>query len=150
MAIAYSDQEIKEFMQERKILPNDWRNQLYKNEELFVKGKNGNTFGLRIRQHNIYPLNFSAILTVREPLSNREFRLRRYNGSNHTHTNRIEREEISGCHIHSATERYQLRGQREDGYAQSTNRYHDLSGALKCLINDANFEEPPQHQQELF
>ncbi|MCE2393409.1 hypothetical protein J4G02_02210 [Candidatus Poribacteria bacterium] len=67
-----------------------------------------------------------------------------------THTNRIEREEISGCHIHSATERYQLRGQREDSYAQSTNRYHDLSGALKCLINDANFEEPPQHQQELF
>ena len=85
MAIAYSDQEIKEFMQERKVLPNDWRNQLYKNEELFVKGKNGNTFGLRIRQHNIYSLNFSAILTVWEPLSNGEFRLRRYNGSNHTH-----------------------------------------------------------------
>ena len=45
---------------------------------------------------------------------------------------------------------YQLRGQSEDGYAQLTNRYHDLSGALQCLINDANFEEPPQHQKELF
>ena len=32
-------------MQERKVLPNDWRNQLYKNKELFVEGKNGNTFG---------------------------------------------------------------------------------------------------------
>ena len=150
MEITYSKQKIKEFMQERKVLPNNWRDQLYKNKLLFVKGKNGNTFGLRIRQNNIYPLNFSAILTVREPLSNREFRLRRYNGPNHTHTNRIEREEINGCHIHFATKRYQLRGQREDGYAQSTNRYHDLSGALQCLINDANFEEPPQHQKELF
>ena len=150
MEITYSNKEIVKLIQERKVLSNDWRNQIYKDKSFVVNGENGNEFRIIVRQNPKKPLDFSAILTVLVPLSNREFRLRRYNGANHTHINRIEREEINGCHIHSATERYQLRGQPEDSYAQSTNRYRDLSGALQCLINDANFEEPPQHQQELF
>ena len=150
MEITYSKKEIVKLIQERKVLSNDWRNQIYKDKSFVVNGENGNEFRIIVRQNPKKPLDFSAILTVLAPLSNQEFRLRRYNGPNHTHTNRIEREEINGCHIHSATERYQLRGQSEDSYAQSTNRYRDLSGALQCLINDANFEEPPQHQQELF
>ena len=131
-------------------MPNDWRNQLFKKEELVVKGANGNTFYIKVRSDALNPLDFSVILTVLVPLSNRHFRLRRYNGASHEHKNRIEDKEIDGFHIHYATARYQLirPKPKEDGYAQPTNRYNDLESALRCLIEDANFEQPSQ--QELF
>ncbi len=154
MAITYSDQEIAELIQERKVLPDDWRNKLLspknKKQELFVTGDNGNEFRIIARQNNSRPLDFSVILTVLVPLSNRNFRLLRYNGSTNPHTNRIESEEVSGFHIHFATERYQQRGQKEEAYAEQTERYSDFDGALQCLIDDANFEEPPQLQAQLF
>lgn len=109
---------------------------------MFVTGDNGIA-----RQSNFSPLDFSVILTVIVPSSNRNFRLRRYNGWTNPHINRIERierEEVDGFHIHFATERYQRRGQNEDAYAEQTDRYSDFDGALQCLIDDANFEEPPQ------
>ena len=147
MAITYSDQEIAELIQERKVLPDDWRNKLLspknKSQELFVTGDNGNEFRI-IARRNFKPLDFSVILTVIVPSSNQNFRLRRYNGGSHTHTNRIEREAVDGFHIHFATERYQRRGQATDAYAEQTDRYSDFDGALQCLIDDANFEEPPQ------
>ena len=133
-------------MQEPKVLPDDWRGQLYKDEELFVKGNHGNTFRIKIRQNDIYPLDFSAVLSVRVPLSNIQFRLRRYNGATNPHANPIEGNVINGFHIHCATERYQRRGDDEETYAEETSRFSDLDGALRCLLEDANFEEPPQLQ----
>lgn len=96
------------------------------------------------------PLDFTVILAVLVPLSDKVFRLCRYNGWTNPHTNRIEREEIEGFHIHFATERYQRRGQKEDGYAEETDRYRNLDEAIQCLIEDANFEEPPQTQLGIF
>jgi hypothetical protein len=32
----------------------------------------------------------------------------------------------------------------EDTFAKETDRYSDLEGAIQCLIQDANFELPPQ------
>ena len=157
MAVTYSDEEIEELMQERKVLPNDWRNQLEldkppdRQRRLCVKNDSSrNTFCIITNPGKVNPLGFSVILTVIVPLSKRHFRLRRYDGSDHTHYNRIEKEEIDGFHIHYATERYQLNRlkPKEDDYAQPTDRYGDLEGALQCLIDDANFERPPQ--QELF
>ena len=150
MAVTYSDEEIEELIQERKVLPNDWRNQLDRRRKLLVDGDHGNTFCIITRPGKVNPLGFSVILTVIVPLSNQHFRLRRYNGSDHTHYNRIEKEEIDGFHIHFATERYQLNRPmpKEDDYAQPTDRYSDLEAALQCLIDDANFERP--QQQELF
>lgn len=150
MAITYPDAEIVKLIQERKVLPNDWHSQLYKEEKLGVNGENGNKFRIIVRQNKKIPLDFSAILAVFAPQLNRYFRLRRYNGWTDPHTNRIEKEKVDGFHIHIATERYQRRGFREDAYAEPTVRYDNLDGALRCLIDDANFEEPPQHQQELF
>ena len=148
MEITYSDREIAELIQERKVLPNNWRNKLLSlgsnKGKLVVEGDNGNEFRIIARQSNFSPLDFSVILTVVVPASDRNFRLRRYNGGSHTHKNRIEREEVDGFHIHFATERYQRRGQKEDAYAEQTDRYSDFDGALQCLIDDANFEEPPQ------
>ena len=146
MDITYKYYQIQELMQERKVLPNDWRSPLYKDGKLFVKGTHGNKFSIIINQSDFYPLDFSAILTVRVPLSNIEFRLRRYNGATNPHTNPIEGNEVNGFHIHYATERYQQRGDDEETYAEATSRFSDLDGALRCLLEDANFEEPPQSQ----
>ena len=146
MEIMYSDRKIEAFIREPKVLPDNWYSDLYKNEKLDVKGKNGNRYYIIIRQSSIYPLDFSAILTVRAPLSSRDFRLRRYNGSTQPHTNPIEKEVVVGFHIHYATERYQQRGNDEETYAEETCRFSDLDGALRCLLEDANFEELPQSQ----
>ena len=45
--------------------------------------------------------------------------------------------------IYYATERYQRRGLKEETYAVQTQRYNSYEGALRCLIKDANFVEPP-------
>ncbi len=89
-----------------------------------------------LRQNLINPLDFSVILAVRLPNSNRFFRLRRYNGKSHNHRNRIEGDAFYDFHMHTATERYQELGTREDFYAEPTDRYGDYSGALKCAVAD--------------
>ena len=53
-------------------------------------------------------------------------------------------------HIHLATERYQEIGAREDTFAEPTDRYSDIEGALACLIADANFDMSPDSQRALF
>lgn len=109
MEITYSDPELEELIQERKTLRNDWRNKLLspnnKKGEWFVTGDNGNKFRIIARQNASRPSDFSVILAVLVPLSNRNFRLRRYNGWTNPHNNRIEKEEVDGFHIHFASER---------------------------------------------
>lgn len=56
--------------------------------------------------------------------------------------NHIENTKSDGFHIHCATSRYQAIARAEDGYAVPTTRYCDINGAVQCLLNDANFEEP--------
>jgi hypothetical protein len=71
------------------------------------------------------------------------FRLRRYNGSSHRHTNSIESETMDGFHIHTATERYQLLGGYEDHFAEPTDRYGTLDGAIECMLSDCGFDALP-------
>ena len=135
---------------ERKPLPANWRTQFrlhtkrgHDERELEVIGGDGNEFHVILRKSHLNPLDFSVILGVRVPKSNRVFRLRRYNGKSHEHTNRIEKETFYDFHIHLATERYQQLGTREpreDAYAKVTDRYSDATVALDCLIADAAFE----------
>ena len=49
-----------------------------------------------------------------------------------------------------ATERYQEIGAREDAYAEVTDRYDNLEGALDCLFDDAGFDVPPKSQLSFF
>ena len=91
-------------------------------------------------------LDFSIILVVRVPKSNQLFRLRRYNGKSHEHKNHIENNSFYGFHIHLATERYQEIGTREDAYAEATDKYGDYSSALRCFIEDMNFDVPTEDQ----
>ena len=109
-----------------------------------------NEFRLIVRMSVSDELNFSVVLGVKVPPPKKLFRLRRYNGSNHEHINPIENEMVTGFHIHTATERYQVNSVREEDYAEPTERYADVNGALKCLFADANFEDPNALQDTLF
>ena len=102
------------------------------------------------RQSSCNPPDSSIILAVRPPQSNQFFRLRRYNGKSHEHTNHIEGENFYDFHVHLATERYQDLGTREVAYAESTERYSDFRGAVRCLINDVNLEISSEAQSNLF
>ena len=95
-------------------------------------------------------MDFSAILAYQKPNTNTFFRLRRYNGNSHEHSNKIEGGRFFEFHIHHATERYQDAGFDEDGYAEPTDRYADIGGALACLVNDCGFVLPADPQPKLF
>ena len=157
MDIIFSDQEITALIKERKVLPNERRNKFRKIMQrgndvyrLNVTGKEGNKFQVIVRMSIFNKLNFSVILGVKVPAPKKFFRLKRYNGDYHLHSNTIEDQEIEGFHIHTATEKYQVNGTREEAYAEPTERYNDVNGALKCLFSDANFEDPYALQDTLF
>ena len=157
MDVVYSDNEISRLVAERKPLPREWRARLrlrtklgHEESHLDCTGELGNQFHLIFRQSSLNVLDFSAILAVHVPQSNRLFRLRRYNGRSHEHTNTIEGDTFYQYHIHLATERYQEVGAREDAYAEVTERYNDLSGAVDCLLHDSSFDVPPNPQRKLF
>lgn len=157
MADILSDQEIISLLAEKKPLPSDYRAKIqvrpkrgHKERDLDIKGDNGNDFRVILRQSVFNALDFSIILAFRPAKSNLIFRLRRYNGKSHEHTNLIEGDTFYNCHIHQATERYQHMGAREDSYAEPTNRFSDFHEAISCLIEDCGFEIPPGTQRSLF
>ena len=157
MAIIFSNKKIEALIEERKVLPNNERGKFKKtahrgNDEyrLNITGEKGNKFRVIVRMSIFNKLNFSVILGVKVPAPKKFFRLKRYNGDYHLHTNTIEEQEVEGFHIHTATEKYQVNGTREEAYAEPTERYNDVNGALKCLFADANFENPYELQDTLF
>lgn len=109
-----SDKDIEGLIKEKKPLPDDYKTKImvrpkrgHKERELDVNGEDGNEFRLILRQSLFNTLDFSVILAYRPPQSNILFRLRRYNGKSHEHTNPIEGKTFYEYHIHHATERYQ-------------------------------------------
>ncbi len=153
MAVTYTDPEIDALVREPKHLPANWRarTQLrpkrgHQERQLNFSGSAGADFSLILRKSLVNPLDFSAILAVHVPRSNRLFRLCRYNGRSHEHTNHIEGDRFYDFHIHLATQRYQEIGSREDAYAETTDRYTDIDGAIQSMFEDAGFEVPPVDQ----
>lgn len=154
MPLRLSDAEIAALIAEEKNLPLGYRRKLvlkekhgHKERELKVSGASGHSFQIILRESNFNPLDFSAILAYLPVETNIAFRLRRYNGKSHEHTNKIEKQTLFGFHIHIATERYQEFGEgKEDAYAEITDRYGDLLGALDCLLKDCGFVLPPEEE----
>lgn len=116
------DTEIQQLLDEPKPLPPDYREllrlkvvQSHKRADLEVRGKNGSEFRIKLRQAELDALNFSVILAYEWREAGRMFLLRRYNGLGHEHQNKLEGEPpFYGHHIHTATERYQRSGSREE------------------------------------
>ena len=157
MAVSCTDDQNGGLVGERKPLPADWqertrhkRKRGHDEQYLDLRGETGTEFRLILRQSRINGLDFSIILAVLVPQTTQVFRLRRYNGRSHEHTNQIENETFYDFHVHFATERYQEPGAREDAYARPTDRYGTFQDALACLFTDANVSVPPKAQGELF
>lgn len=157
MALKYSDAEIARMIQAPKQLPNNYRARVqlrdkrgHKERELDVTGEGGTRYRLILRQSKFNTMDFSIILAVNPDDSNQLFRLRRYNGKSHEHTNQIEGDTFYDFHIHHATERYQESGAREDAFAEATDRYADFRAALRCMLEDCGFETPQDVQPSLF
>ena len=159
MPIEYTDAEIKELLSERKpvrkqdlarIVPKPKRD-AFSERELWVVGADGNHFVIKVRQNNINPLDFSVILGVKNKRTQQIFRLRRYNGKSHEHSNKLEGERaFYNFHVHQATARYQnAEGETEDAYAVPTKEYGDVRSAIACMIKECGIELPPD-QPELF
>ena len=92
---------------------------------------------MMIRQTVDRPSNFSVVLVYKD--SNRNDRvILRLNGNHGRHRNRIEGTIVDGPHIHKMTERYQRRTNHPDGYAEATERYSDLDGAIEAFMEIAN------------
>ena len=157
MSILLTDVEIATLISETKPLEPGYLSKLllrpkqgHRERELDITGANGSEFRLILRQNLLNVLDFSVILAYSFKSSSQAFRLRRYNGKSHEHTNQIERQKFYDFHIHFATERYQHSGLREDAYAEVTNRYGDFQGALECLFEDCGLVRPSNEQELLF
>lgn len=153
MAIILTDADIARLLAESKALPPDYQSRLqprskhgHKERDLDIVGQSGSEFQIIVRQSIFNPLDFSIILGYSVPKSTVLFRLRRYNGRSHEHTNQLEGIRFYNFHIHTATERYQDAGYAEEHFAEVTDRYVDLNGAIRCLIDDCAFELPPGTQ----
>ena len=110
----------------------------------------GSRFIIKLRQ-NVNDMNdFSAIIAFQEKGSNKDFKLRRYNGKSHEHSNKLEGNKHYAFHIHIATQRYQDAGRKEKSYAEATSRYSDIESALKCLLQDCNVKTIVNPQAGLF
>lgn len=147
MTIVLTDEEIAALLAERKPLPPDYQTRIqtklkrgHKERELEIKGDAGNDFRLVVRQSASNPFDFSVILIYCPLGTNQTFRLRRCNGRSHEHTNVLERVTFYDFHIHMATERYQELGTKEDSYAEPTDRFSDLGGAVDCPLADGRFD----------
>lgn len=92
---------------------------------------------MKIRQSVKRPSNFSVILIYKDANRNDHVILR-LNGDHGKHTNRLEKTVVYGPHIHILTERYQQRTNHPDGYAEATDRYSDLAGAIETFMDIAN------------
>lgn len=157
MAVSISDTVIAALIAETKPLPADYQKKVQTNpkrghreRELDIQGVNGSNFRIVLRQSLFNPLDFSVILAWLPPQTGTPFRLCRYNGKSHEHTNTLESQKFYEFHVHQATERYQNSGLREDSFAAPTDRYQDFGGALLCLIQDCGFQQPANSQPGLF
>ncbi len=157
MATRLTDFEIQNFLGERKDLPPDHLQRLrtkpksgHEERELDLKGISGSDFRVILRKSMYNSFDFSVILAYCVLGTTQMFRLRRYNGKSHEHTNAIERETFYAFHIHTATERYQDLGMREDSFAEPTDRFSNFEEAVDCLFEDANLKAPEGQQGKLF
>ena len=91
-------------------------------------------FVIFTRQSTMIAESFSAGLRWRSK-TGEEVILMRCNGADHPHNNSLERSRFEfRCHVHQATERYLASGRKVDSFAEVTDAYRTLGGALHHLL----------------
>lgn len=147
----FTDIEINDLINEAKNIDvNDYNNLLnltkqrkqHLEKEVYIKKSDGSSFLIIIRKNKLNIMDFSVILGYLPSKTNSVFRLRRYNGKSHRHKNKIEKNSFYDFHMHTATERYQQLGMREDHYAEPTSKYSDVNGAVTNLFKDCLINIP--------
>lgn len=139
-----TDQKIRELIEMTKRVTNPTTRTNHKvghdQKNYTLTSDDGEEFNLYLRQNTMegmeddFSCGLSWISETSEVLT-----LLRYNGSSHDHPNPMEKERTGfNCHIHKATEKYIKAGRKADGFAEATDRYSTLQGALHCLVNDTN------------
>jgi hypothetical protein len=114
-------------------------NQSYKECDIWIRGpKSDKTFVITVKLNIIDKTDFSIILMYVDRNGIR-YILRRYNGI-HPHTNKIERIKIRSFHIHTGTERYQMKFDEIDGYAEETTLYNNWIDAFALMRSDCNLK----------
>lgn len=156
MEYYFTDNEINELTLERKGYSGTVEDLLkfkesdgHKRSAFEIPRSDGSAFIVKLRQNTNTLNDFSAILAFQQKGVNKDFKLRRYNGM-HEHTNKLENIRFFDFHIHYATQRYQDAGRKEESYAEKTDRYSDIKGALKCLIDDCHIQIKTDPQVRLF
>lgn len=120
---------------------NNFKTSLYNKHSVWshsIKSKSGRIYVLTIRINVEYSNNFSVILRYKAE-DGIEYNLRRHNGIHAPHTNQIEKNKVTGYHIHKATERYQMKRKKIDTYAEKTDDYTDWKGAFTKMLDECGF-----------
>ena len=94
-------------------------------------------FTLFTRQSTQMANGFSAGLRWHAK-SGEDVMLLRCNGSDHPHSNALERQRFEAqCHVHTLTERYIQANRKVEAFAEPTQAYRTLGGALHDLVRRA-------------
>lgn len=157
MSYYFTDEEINSLIAEEKSfsgslaeIMNFKESDGHKRASVEIARPDGSQFIVKLRQNLIDVNDFSVITGFQEKGSNKDFKLRRYNGKSQEHSNKIEGNKFYNFHIHFATQRYQDEGRKEESYAEETDLYADIKGALKCLLTDCNIKIKSDPQTTLF
>ena len=143
--MALTDDEILRLLRLEKTVTNPRAKKIAKRGSEQVnydaESPTGEKFRVYVRQNLRIPEGFSCgllyVSQYGEPVT-----LTRYNGSDHEHANPLDGgiPMPAACHIHRATERYMAAGRKAEHFAETTDRYSDLEGALQALILDCNIQ----------
>lgn len=157
MSIRLTDADISDLIAQTKVLPEDYVDKIelrskrgHKEREFEVQGGSGDKFHIILRESTYNALDFSVILGYSLPGLNTIFRLRRYNGKSHEHTNLIELDKFYDFHVHYATARYQELGSEEEAYARPADSYSNIEEALQVMFAECGFIMPSNPQMRLF
>lgn len=158
----FPDGKISQLIQEQKVFGDNWEKQVQgkhkrggKEASISLKGEFGSKFQLVVNQNSFNRANFCIVLGFYPVPSKKLFRLLRYDGNDHAHTNKLLKGDSIEfieyqCHRHISTERYQDAGEKSDSYAEPDNRYSNLEEAFECAIQDCNIVYPYDKTLPLF
>lgn len=140
----YTDEKFEQLMQMRKQIKNPgahWSDRpkshighKQRNFKAMAVDIPGVNFGVYMRQNIDLDEDFSCGIEYR-PFVGSSIVLARYNGPSHWHRDAdkvIDRRP----HIHRASERAISMGKKPDWFADETDRFETLEGALACLMKD--------------